>query len=115
MIIDRWNSTSVVTRLQELGIDVITMGQGYASLSPAMKETERLILARQIAHDGNPTMRWCLSNTAVTQDPAGNVKPDRAKSKDKIDGTLGLIMSIGVASASPSANVYAERPSFLVV
>jgi phage terminase large subunit-like protein len=77
------------------------MGQGYASLSPALKETERPILNRQIAHDGNPIMRWNLGNVAIAEDPAGNVKPDRAKSKDKIDGVLGLIMAIGVASASP--------------
>jgi phage terminase large subunit-like protein len=80
VIIDRWNSTAVTTRLQEQGIDVVTMGQGYASPSPAMKETERLILAKQIAHDGNPVMRWNLSNVAVARDPAGNQKPDRARS-----------------------------------
>jgi phage terminase large subunit-like protein len=92
---------------------VVTMGQGYASLSPAMKETERLILARQIAHDGSPVLRWNLRNVAVAQDPAGNVKPDRGWSRDKIDGVLGLIMAIGVAAAAPSGSVYAERPSFL--
>jgi phage terminase large subunit-like protein len=113
VIIDRWNSTATTTRLQELGIDVVTMGQGYASLSPAMKECERLILARQIAHDANPVMRWNLGNVAVARDPAGNQKPDRAKSKDKIDGVLGLIMAIGVACASPSGSVYESRPSFL--
>jgi phage terminase large subunit-like protein len=115
VIIDRWNSTATTTRLQEQGIDVVTMGQGYASLSPAMKETERLILARQIAHTGCPILRWNLSNVAVARDPAGNIKPDRAKSKDKIDGVLGLIMAVGVASASPGASVYEERPIFLVV
>jgi phage terminase large subunit-like protein len=92
------------------------MGQGYASLSPAMKETERLILARQIAHDANPIMRWNLANVAVASDPAGNVKPDRARSKDKIDGVLGLIMAVGVASATPTTtSVYERRPSFLFV
>jgi phage terminase large subunit-like protein len=115
VIIDRWNSTSVVTRLQEAGIDVVTMGQGYASLSPAMKETERLILAGRIVHDASPIMRWNLANVAVARDPAGNVKPDRARSKDKIDGVLGLIMAIGVASASPAGSVYESRPEFLMV
>jgi phage terminase large subunit-like protein len=54
-----------------------------------------------------------LGNVAVAQDAAANCKPDRAKSKDKIDGVLGLIMAIGVASASPSGSVYESRPSFL--
>jgi phage terminase large subunit-like protein len=115
VIIDRWNSTSTTTRLGEAGIDCVTMGQGYASLSPAMKETERLILARQITHDGNPILRWNLGNVAAAQDPAGNMKPDRARSRDKIDGVLGLIMAIGVASASPAGSIYESRPSFLYV
>jgi phage terminase large subunit-like protein len=115
VIIDRWNSTSVVTRLTELGIETITMGQGFASLSGPMREVERLILARQIAHTGCPVLRWNLGNVAVAQDPAGNIKPDRAKSKDKIDGVLGLIMGIGVAAAAPAGSIYESRPSFLMV
>jgi phage terminase large subunit-like protein len=115
VIIDRWNSTSVVTRLTELGIETITMGQGFASLSGPMREVERLILARQIAHTGCAVLRWNLGNVAVAQDPAGNIKPDRAKSKDKIDGVLGLIMGIGVAAAAPAGSIYESRPSFLMV
>jgi phage terminase large subunit-like protein len=60
-------------------------------------------------------MRWNLGNIAVARHPAGNQKPDRAKSKDKIDGVIGLIQAIGVASASPGGSVYEERPSFLWV
>jgi phage terminase large subunit-like protein len=52
--IDRWNSTATTTRLLEQGLPVVRFGQGFASMSPAVKVTERLILARQLAHDGNP-------------------------------------------------------------
>ena len=96
--IDRWNSTGTQTRLQEIGLPVVAFGQGFASMSPACKEVERLILNRQLAHDGNPVMRWCLSNVAIAQDPAGNIKIDRQKAKEKVDGAVALAMAIGVAS-----------------
>jgi phage terminase large subunit-like protein len=95
--IDPWNSVGTQTRLLEEGLPVVRFRQGYASLSPAMKETERLILSGQLRHDGNPVMRWCVANTAVAMDPAGNIKPDRARSRDKIDGAVALIMSVGIA------------------
>jgi phage terminase large subunit-like protein len=113
--IDRWNSTGTQTRLQEIGLPVVTFGQGFASMSPAVKETERLILNRQLAHDGNPVMRWCLGNVAIAQDPAGNQKIDRARAREKVDGAVALAMAVGVAAAAPAGSVYESRPSFLMV
>jgi phage terminase large subunit-like protein len=57
VVLDRWNSTATISRLQDLGIDCITLGQGFASMSGAMKEAERLILSRQLYRDGNPVLR----------------------------------------------------------
>jgi phage terminase large subunit-like protein len=115
VVLDRWNSTATISRLQELGIECVTFGQGFASMSGAMKETERLILSRQLKHNGNPVLRWNVGNVDVAQDPAGNIKPDRARSREKIDGLVALIMAIGVAAGSGSRSVYEERPSFLVI
>ena len=42
--------------------------------------------AKKFRHGGNPVMRWMVDNLAVRMDPAGNVKPDKEKSGDKIDG-----------------------------
>jgi phage terminase large subunit-like protein len=114
--IDRWNSTATTTRLLEQGLPVVRFGQGFASMSPAVKVTERLILARQLAHDGNPVMRWCLGNVAIARDQAGNVKIDRARAREKVDGVVALAMGIGVGETEGrSSSVYAERPSFLFV
>jgi phage terminase large subunit-like protein len=116
VVLDRWNSTSTISRLQDLGIECVTFGQGFASMSGAMKETERLILSRQLYHDGNPVLRWNIGNVDVAQDQAGNIKPDRARSREKIDGLVALIMAIGVAAGSGrQASIYEERPEFLVV
>jgi phage terminase large subunit-like protein len=113
--IDRWNSTATTTRLMEQGLPVIRFGQGTASMSPACKELERLLLARQLYHTGCPVLRWNLSNVALEQNAAGDIKPNKARSKEKIDGAVALIMAVGVASASPAGSVYEERPSFLFV
>jgi phage terminase large subunit-like protein len=113
--IDPWNSVGTQTRLLEEGRPVVRFRQGYASLSPAMKECERLILAGQLRHDGNPCLRWCVANTAVEMDLAGNVKPNKAKSKERIDGTVALIMSVGIAQTEGVRSVYEERPSFLML
>jgi phage terminase large subunit-like protein len=113
--IDRWNSTGTQTRLLEQGLPVVKFGQGFASMSPAVKETERLILARRLYHDGNPVLRWCLANIAIAQDPAGNVKIDKDKAREKVDGAVALAMAVGVAQTEGARSIYEERPAFLFV
>jgi phage terminase large subunit-like protein len=90
---------------------VVTHGMTYASMSPAAKEVERLILARQLRHDGNEVMRWCLSNIATDQDAAGNIKPDKARSRD--NGVTALCMAVGVAQANVGPSIHKSRPRFL--
>jgi phage terminase large subunit-like protein len=103
-------------KLQALGIECVIFGQSFASMSGAMKETERLILSRQLYHTGCPILRWNIGNLDVAQDAAGNIKPDRARSRDKLDGLVGLAMGIGVAAGSGrQTSVYEERPAFLWV
>ena len=61
------------------------------------KQFEELLLRRKFAHGGNPVLTWMASNVAVKQDPAGNVKPDKAQSADRIDGIVALVMALGRA------------------
>ena len=59
---------------------------------------------------------WCLSNVAIEQDAAGNVKISKARSRDKVDGAVALAMAVGVAATEGhSRSVYEERPSFVVI
>lgn len=73
----------------------IGMRQGYKSMSPAMKELERLYLSGGLVHDGNPVLRWAMGNVVAVVDPAENVKPDKKKSSEKIDPAVSLIMAVG--------------------
>jgi phage terminase large subunit-like protein len=92
---DRWNATQLVGQLQGDGMEVIGFGQGFASMSGPAKELERLIVGRELVHDGNPVLRWMVANVTVEQDPAGNVKPSKSKSSEKIDGVVAACMAIG--------------------
>jgi phage terminase large subunit-like protein len=107
---DRWNSgpSWSPTSMDEFGTDetavprVIAIGQGFQSMSAPTRELEKLLLAGKIRHGGNPVARWMAANVAVRQDPAGNLKPDKKKSSEKIDGIVALIMAIGRAMVRPS-------------
>lgn len=93
--IDRWNATQLSTQLDGDGFEMVGFGQGYASMASPTKEFERLIMAREVAHGGNPVMRWMASNVSVEQDAAGNMKPSKRKSTERIDGIVASIMAIG--------------------
>jgi phage terminase large subunit-like protein len=105
---DRWNVTQLITHLQnEWGtgdsarIKVVDVGQGFASMAAPTKEFLRLVADKKIRHGGNPVLRWMVSNLALKQDPAGNLKPDREASGDKIDGCVALIMALGRMMVAP--------------
>lgn len=96
---DPWNSSQLVTDLMADGAPMIEMRQGYASMSPPTKELQRLLLSTtngqpRYRHGGHPLARWAVSNFAVAMDPAGNVKPDRASARDKIDPVVAALMAL---------------------
>lgn len=105
---DRWNATQIVQQLTNDGLTMVEFGQGYRSMSAPTKELLRLVLSEQIVHYGNPCLRWMADNLVVSQDPAGNYKPDKAKSTEKIDGMVALVMALGRATASVAEEFDAE-------
>lgn len=109
--VDRWNSTQLQTQLTGDGFDVVPFGQGFVSMTAPTKELEKLVVSRAIRHDGNPVLRWMASNVMAEMDAAGNLKPSKRKSSDKIDGVVALIMAIGLALVAPPAtrSIYCER------
>lgn len=100
---DRWGSQKITTELQDMGFTLegdktlIQFGQGFASMSAPTKEVEKMVIGKELAHGGNPVLSWMISNVAIKEDPAGNKKPDKEKSIERIDGAVALIMAIGRA------------------
>ena len=109
---DRWNSSQTIIDLQNEGMECNPFGQGYGSMSAPTKEFEKLVLTGKIEHFSNPVLRWMLASTLVKTDPAGNIKPDKEKSTQKIDGIVASIMALGewmTAQANDENNPYENR------
>jgi len=107
---DRWGAARVSQVLTEQGMEMVQFGQGFASMNAPMKELEKLILARDIAHGGNPVLSWMAHNLVARQDPAGNLKPDKEASTEKIDGMVALLMGLDRATRhADTESVYEER------
>jgi phage terminase large subunit-like protein len=113
---DRWNSSQMVNDLVAEDMPMSPIGQGYASLSAPTKELQRLVLAGSrttpmFRHGGNPVLIWMIDNLAVLTDAAGNVKPAKDKSPDKIDGVAAAINALErtMRTEAPGDSVYEER------
>lgn len=107
---DPWNATMLTQRLTDNGMRMVEVRQGFASLSPPTKQLEALILQKKLNHGGNPVLRWMFDNVMVKQDASGNIKPDKEKSKEKIDGIVALIMAVDRAMRNQNTDsVYETR------
>ena len=92
----------MMANLTEDGFPAVEMRQGWITMAPAIKELERAIIGRRFRHGGHPILRWHFANIAVNIDPAGNMKFDKKKSKDKIDGAQAIAMAVGRAAQGNS-------------
>jgi len=110
---DKWGATKIIQDIQEMVVDenfLVAFWQGYNSMSQPSKELETLVLKKKIAHGGNPVLSWMMSNVMMIQDPSGKIKPDKAKSTEKIDGIVALIMALERALMHKEPkSIYEER------
>lgn len=116
---DRWNwrhlkpwlAKAGFTEEQLGGDDAVfeEFGQGYQSMSPALRTLESLILNKKIAHGGQPVLTMCMMNATVKSDPTGNRKLDKQNSRGRIDGAVALAMAASAAGTHMEAD---SGPSF---
>lgn len=109
---DRWGAVQMVQNLENMGFTVVPFGQGFKDMSPPTKELMKLTLEQKLAHGGHPVLRWNMDNIFVRTDPAGNIKADKEKSTEKIDGAIATIMALDRAircGNTNKASVYDDR------
>lgn len=108
---DRWNATQMAQNLEDLGFTVVPFGQGFKFMAPPTKRLMELTLEKKIAHGGNPVLAWMMDNIHVRTDPAGNIKPDKERSTEKIDGAVAMIMALdrAIRNEGGTGSVYDER------
>lgn len=112
---DPYNATQLTNDLVQAGAPMVKVRQGLISLSPPTKEVQRLTKlgrrdAPMLEHGGNPVARWAVDNLAVATDAAGNVKPDKEHSGDKIDpfSALATAMSEALTRSQARRSAYAD-------
>jgi phage terminase large subunit-like protein len=98
--IDRWNATQLAMELSGEGFVVSPHGQGYASMSGPSKEFEKVVFGGTLRHPGSPVLDWMAGNVAVEQDAAGNLKPSKKVSTERIDGIVAAVMAVGKLAAT---------------
>lgn len=109
---DRWGAVQMVQNLEGMGFTVVPFGQGFKDMSPPTKELMKLTLEEKIAHGGHPVLRWNMDNIFIRTDSSGNIKADKEKSTEKIDGAIAMIMALDRAircGNDNTASVYDER------
>ncbi len=113
---DRWNATMMVQSLEDAGFTMVPFGQGFRDMSPPTKELMRIVLERKLNHGGHPVLRWNMDNVYVRMDPAGNLKIDKQKSTEKVDGAVALVMALDRAMKNPdTGSVYDSDRGLLII
>lgn len=108
---DRWNASQLVTDLMNDGASMVPVGLGFASMNTPMQQLERLLKGGQLRHGGNEVLRWMAGNLATEQDPAGNLKPSKRKSAEKIDGMVALLLALSraIVDRGQGGTIYSQR------
>ena len=109
---DRWNSSQLVINLMNEGAKMNPIGMGFISQNLPTKMLEGLVLDKKLNHGGHPVLKWMMSNIVLQEDPAGNIKINKGKSKDKIDGIAALIMALAEymnTLEDGGASIYEDR------
>lgn len=106
---DPWNATQWVIKQAAKGLTVVPVRQGYATMTAPTKELLKLVAAGDLVHGNHPVLTWNAANLQASQDPAGNLKPDKEKSPQRIDGIVGTIVGLSRLLATPPE----ERSSYM--
>jgi phage terminase large subunit-like protein len=103
--VDPWNATMPLQTLVNLGYPEERrhkMTQSYETYNEPLKRLLGLLASRRFVHNGDPVLEWMASNTAALQDPSGNIRPDKSKSGDKIDGICAGLMGMALWIRAPN-------------
>jgi phage terminase large subunit-like protein len=108
MAFDRWGIANLLREFDEIGLEarkddepgdglrIVSWGQGFRDMSPAVDALETAVLHDELIHDGNPILTWCMGNAVAVTDPAGGRKLDKSKARFRIDGAVALAMALGL-------------------
>ncbi|MGB0963242.1 MAG: terminase large subunit [Mycobacterium sp.] len=103
---DPWNARLFAQQLQDdHGLPMVEISQTTKSLAVGAQELEKLVLRRAVGTDGNPVLRWMVSNTIARRDNEGRVRPDKGKSEEKIDAVAAAVTALSTSFADVDGTV----------
>jgi phage terminase large subunit-like protein len=108
---DRVFAGEIIQALIRDGLTMVETGQGFLTMGAPTAELERMLKGETLNHGGNPVLRWNASNVSVSTNAAGDIKPDKERSTERIDGIVALIMAIlrHMLNNQGSSSVYEDR------
>jgi phage terminase large subunit-like protein len=112
---DRTFAGELIQTLMDENLNMVEVGQGFLTMAAPTAELLRLVKGGELWHGAHPIMRWCASNLSVRQDPAGNLKPDKERSSEKIDGIAALCNALAVTLVAESDRIYSDGRGLLVL
>jgi phage terminase large subunit-like protein len=92
---DKWNSSQLINDLKDVGLPCEPYSQALSHMSYPTKEFEKMVMGKQLKHDGSPVMAWMMKNVALMTDSNDNIKIDKKKSHEKVDGPVSAVMALG--------------------
>ncbi len=110
---DSWNAQWISKKLTDDGFKAEPVRMVYSAMNEPMKELMGMVLEKKLEHFGDPILAWAAGNVSATTDVNGNIRPDKEKSKEKIDPIVAIIMALSRICADPtlaqSGSVYSSR------
>lgn len=92
---DRFNGSKVIPQIEASGLTCVPFAQTASYFNAPLKELERLSIGGFFDQGQDPVMRWMAGNVVLYMDGNGNIKFDKSKVRDKIDGMVALGMAFG--------------------
>jgi len=109
---DPWNAMQTAVRLEDEGLTMVEVRQGFKSMSPPMKEIEQICMGKKIIHGGHPVLRWNVGNVYVKMDENENIRPVKTKGTERIDGLVAMINAMNRAMLREE---YQDAPAVITI
>jgi len=111
---DPWNALQLALEIEQAGVAMAVCRQGFATMANPMSELHARIADKRLRHGGNPVLRWMAANMVAQTDANGNLRPDRKRATDKIDGIVASLMAIDRATRHLSGSAYEDHDLVIV-